>query len=309
MGGTNTTYYYHACDDYNYEDMRQVRAWMAEHPEHTSAPSATPSRGLQTLPNCMKRVKVEKKYIIRHLCDSVVFNNVPIARTWLTENPEHKPCPTLWFKGNADTGEDEEAGEGKGQEDSEADEDEVAGTGEGAESKKGEKTAVEVAKDKTWKSKAKESRYEKPEVDQGQEGFDADSEEADTDAEGNQKKKVKAKKSVGVKLAESRTNASGDETDSSRTRSHSFTQKNAPPCIKRKEKRENDKRLTGFLHLCDSHWFPSWTEAKKWLEQNEDHLPVSTSMGISGKEDKTGKKATKQKEVPATSSKQLQNNQ
>merc|ERR1711974_63389 len=186
FNGTNTTYYYHACDDYNYEDMRQVRAWMAEHPEHTSAPSATPSRGLQTLPNCMKRVKVEKKYIIRHLCDSVVFNNVPIARTWLTENPEHKPCPTLWFKGNADTGEDEEAGEGKGQEDSEADEDEVAGTGEGAESKKGEKTAVEVAKDKTWKSKAKESRYEKPEVDQGQEGFDADSEEADTDAEGNQ---------------------------------------------------------------------------------------------------------------------------
>ena len=24
FNGTNTTYYYHACDDYNYEDMRQV---------------------------------------------------------------------------------------------------------------------------------------------------------------------------------------------------------------------------------------------------------------------------------------------
>merc|ERR1719397_1315615 len=106
----------------------------------------------------------------------------------------------------------------------------------------------------------------------------------------------------------SRANASGDDTDSSRTRSSILTQKNAPPCIKRKEKKEGDRRLSGFLHTCDSHWFPSWTKARLWLEQNEDHLSFSTSMGISGKEDKTnsGKKAIKQKEVLAASSKKVE---
>merc|ERR1719397_1083982 len=106
----------------------------------------------------------------------------------------------------------------------------------------------------------------------------------------------------------SRANASGDDTDSSRTRSSILTQKNAPPCIKRKEKKEGDRRLSGFLHTCDSNVFPSWTKAKEWLEQNEDHLSFSTSMGISGKEVKTysGKKATKPKEASAASSKKVE---
>ena len=286
---------------------------MAEHPEHIPAPSATPSKGLQSLPNCMKRVKVEEKYVIRHLCNSAVFDNVPKARTWLTKNPEHKPCPTLWFKDNADAGEDDEADEGEDEGDLEVDEDEVAGADEQVESKKGEKIVEEVAKDKTGTSKAKESLDEKnckEGIDQEQEGFDADSEEADTDVEGNQKKKkLKAKKAVGGKIVKSGRTASGDETDSSRIRSNSLTWKNAPPCIKRKEKKEDNKRLTGFLHLCDSHWFPNWTEAKKWLEQNEDHLSFSTTMGSSRKEDKThsGKKARNQKEAPATSSKKIEN--
>ena len=176
-----------------------MRAWLAEHPGHTSGTSVTPSKGLQSLPSCMKRVKVEKKFIIRHLCDSLVFSSVPKARTWLAENPEHKPCPTLWFKGNTDTGEDEEADEGEEQEVSDADEDEAAvtaSTGEGPEYMKGEKTVEEAVKDNTAESsKAKESGDEKEcktGVDQEQDGFDADSEEADTDAEGNQKKKLKA---------------------------------------------------------------------------------------------------------------------
>merc|ERR1719430_1073348 len=100
----------------------------------------------------MKRVKVEKKFIIHHLCDSASFSSLSKARTWLTENPEHKPCPTLWFKGN--TGEDEEADEGGDQEDS-GGEDKVAGTDEGIESVKVEKTVEDedVAKDKTEKSR------------------------------------------------------------------------------------------------------------------------------------------------------------
>ena len=96
---------------------------MAENPEHTSAASVapskvlqtpsegllTPSKGFQSLPSCMKRVKVEQRFIIRHLCDHLVFDSISKARSWLVENPGHKPCPTLWFKDNADAGEDEDA--------------------------------------------------------------------------------------------------------------------------------------------------------------------------------------------------------
>jgi len=313
FNGINTTYYYHACDDYNYEDMRQVRAWLAEHPGHISASSVTPSKGLQFLPNCMERVKVEKKFIIRHLCDSLVFSSVPKARTWLAENPEHKPCPTLWFKGNTDTGEDEEADEGEDKEVSDADQDEVGGCGEVAGSIKGESIVEGAAKDKIAKlSQAKESGDEKDcktGVEPEQEGFDADSEEADTDAEANQKKK-KPKAARG-KVVKSRGSASGDETDSSRTKACSLTQKNAPPCLKRKEKKEDGKRMTGFLHLCDSHWFSSWAEARTWLEQNEDHISFSTSMGMSGKKDKTsaGTKASKPEKVSAALTKKLKENE
>merc|ERR1712032_1393381 len=241
--------------------------------------------------------------------DHLVFDSIAKARSWLVENPGHKPCPTLWFKDNADAGEDEDAEVGEGQEDSYADD--VEGTAEEAEAEEGEKTVEGAAKENTAKSRAKESvdeKYGKTGVDQEQEGFDADSEEADTDAEGSQKKKkLKVKKAAGVKVVKSTASASGDDTDSSRKRSSTLTQKNAPPCIKRKEKREGDKRLSGFLHTCDSHWFPSWTEARPWLEQNEDHLSFSTSMGISGKEDKTcsGKKAMKQKEMLVASSKKV----
>jgi len=316
FNGTNTTYYYHACDDYNHEDMRQVRAWMAENPEHTpSATLQTPNKGLQTpskslqtpskglqtpskgfhsLPSCMERVKVEQRFIIRHLCDKLVFDSISKARTWLKENPGHKPCPTLWFKDNADAVEDEDAEVGEGQEDSDADEDEVADTAEVTESKKVETTVEDLAKEKAFKSGAKESVDEKDGktgVDQEQEGFDADSEEVDTDAEGKpKKKKLKTKKAAGGKVVKSRANASGDDTDSSRTKSFILTQRNAPPCIKRKDRRKEGKRTTGFLHTCDSHFFPTWTEAKEWLEQNEDHLSFSTSMGLSGKEVQAGKR-------------------
>jgi len=310
FNGINTSYFYHACDDHNYEDMRQVRAWMAEHPGHTSAPSVTTaSRGLESLPNCMKRVKVEKKFIIRHLCDSASFSNVAKARTWLTENPEHKPCPTLWFKGN--TGEDEEADEGGDQEDS-GDEDKVAGTDKGVESLKVEKTVEDVVKDKTEKFKPKErtgdEKNSKPKIDQEQEGFEADSEEADTDAEGNQKKKKL--KPVGGKVR-SRRSTSGDETESSRSRSFVLTQKNAPPCMRRSDKKVNGKRCFGFKHQCDDHWFSSWQDTKAWLEKNPGHISSSTSMAISPKEGKKsqGEKATDAKKVPAASAKKLEENE
>merc|ERR1712192_44575 len=203
-------------------------------------------------------------------------------------------------------GEDEDAEVGDGQEDSEADEDEVANT---VETEKVDNTVEDAANEKTAKSGAKESVDEKDGktgVGQKQEGFDADSEEADTDAEEKQKKKkLKAKKAAGGRVVKSRANASGDDTDSSRTRSFILTRRNAPPCIKRKERKEDGKRISGFLHTCDSHWFPSRTEAKEWLEQNEDHLSFSTSMGISGKEVETNSG----KEVPAGSSKKVEDSQ
>ena len=292
---------------------------MAENPGHRSTASATPSNGLQTpskgfqsLPSCMKRVKVERRFIIGHLCDSSVFESNSKARSWLLENPGHKPCPTLWFEDNADAGEDEDAEVGEDQEDSDADEDDVEGTAERAEAKEGENTVEEAGKENTAKSWAKENVDEKDgktEVDQEQEGFDADSDEVDTDAEGNQKKKkLKVKKAAGVKVVKGRANASGDDIDSSRTRSCTLTRKNAPPCMRRKEKKEEGRRLSGFLHTCDSNWFPSWMAARLWLEQNEDHLSFSTSMGISGKEDKicSGKEAIKQKEVQVAWAKKVE---
>ena len=78
---------------------------MAENPDHEShksGPSPTKAKCPQTLLSCMKRVQVEQKFVIRHLCDSLVFSSNSAAKSWITENPEHKPCPTLWFKDNDD---------------------------------------------------------------------------------------------------------------------------------------------------------------------------------------------------------------
>ena len=305
-----------------------MRDWLAENPNHVPAPRVTPSKGLQSLPICMKRVLVERKFLIRHLCDSMVFSNVSSARTWFKENPDHKPCPTLWFKGNADTEEDDQADISEAQEDLDADEDEVGSM------KHGDVNVKEVMQDNAVKSGDEDKEKEKgsrktitskesetpstptvkdceTEVNQENDGFDADSEDADIDDEKNKKKKnPKGKPPAGGKALKRISYGSGDA--SSRATSSSFTGTNPPPCMKRKEKKEKDKRLSGFIHLCDSHWFPSWKDAKEWLVQNPDHFSSIAGIESSEKEALSGKKlkAIKQPEaLLASSKKKLQKNQ
>merc|ERR1711994_120425 len=66
-----------------------------------------------------------------------------------------------------------------------------------------------------------------------------------------------------------------------------LTSKNAPPCMKRRERKIENKRTERYFHECDSQWFSSWTEAKKWLLENEDHLNGTLGKGTTDKKAKT----------------------
>merc|ERR1719204_1869808 len=295
--GSYTTYYYHSCDDFNYEDMKEVRAWMAENPDHEShksGSSPTKAKCPQTLLSCMKRVKVEQKFVIRHLCDSTVFNSNSAAKSWMRDNPEHKPCPTLWFKDNDDpSGEVEKdaADEGDEQDPNVEGSDQV-GDGQLVEDvvqAQGEERLDEnysvlkvipeekekpASRDDDESSKAISSKRAAPEkgnVNLKEDGFDADSEEVDSDDE------VKKKSLKGGK---------GKKGNAASLRAKSpslITQKNAPPCMKRRDRKIENKRVSGFFHECNSQWFSSWTEAKKWLLENEDHLNNTLEKGTTDK--------------------------